>query len=149
VQKCLLFEISHFFLSFMGLNKIFRWNLDHFQIEFLCFLWDKWTILRLFLLKRAHCKNEYFLRYCTDLLRDLVNFSRLNSDYFQIKFLQFLWGKWIILILFYRGVYYVKMCIFWDIALIYVCIVLSQFLEVKSRPHLHRIFMFFRFVFLF
>ena len=95
------------------------------------------------LLRGAHYKNEYFLRYCTYLLWDFANFSRWNSDYFQIEFLQFPWGKWPILRLFYWGVYYVKMCIFWDIALIYVCIGLSQFLEVKSRPHLNRIFMFF------
>ena len=68
-----------------------------------------------------HCKNEYFLRYCTDLLWDLATFSRLNSDYFQIKFLQFIWGKWIILRLFYWGVYYVEMCIFWDIAHFCAC----------------------------
>ena len=54
-----------------------------------------------------------------------------------------------ILRLFYWRVYYVKMCFFfWDIALISVCIGLSQFLEVKSRPRLNRISMFFFFCFL-
>ena len=33
-------------------------------------------------------------------------------------------------------VYCVKLCIFWDIALISVCIWLSQFRKLKSRPHL-------------
>ena len=182
MQKCVLFEISHFFIILWDFIKFLRWNSDHFQIEFLCFLWDKWTILRLFylmvycaimctfwgialfyhfiglskflrwnsdhfpieylcfcmwsidhsktcLLRGAHCKNEYFLRYCTDLLWDLATFSRSNSDFFQIKFLQFLWGKWIILRLFYWGVCYVKMFTFWDITLFYHFMGPSQFLR--------------------
>ena len=40
-------EIALFY-PFMGLCKIMSRNSDHFQIEFLCFLGDKWTILRLF-----------------------------------------------------------------------------------------------------
>ena len=53
------FEFSIFtvfidFFSFLGLSQFLRWNLDHFQIEFLWFLWGKWTILRL-LLKGVQC----------------------------------------------------------------------------------------------
>ena len=44
---CSFWDIAFFYL-FMGLSKFFRWNSDHFQIEFLCFLWDKLTFLRLF-----------------------------------------------------------------------------------------------------
>ena len=36
------------FFSFLGLIQFFRWNPDRFSIEFLWFLWGKWTILRLF-----------------------------------------------------------------------------------------------------
>ena len=104
---------------------------------------------RIILLRGAHCKNKYLLRYCAYLLWSLANLSTWNSDYFQIELLYFLWGKLTIVRLFYCGVYSVKMCNFWDIALISVCIGLSQILEVKSRPHLNRIFMFITLFFVF
>ena len=45
------FEFSIFavfidFFSFLGLSHFLRWKSDHFQIEFLWFLWGKWTIVR-------------------------------------------------------------------------------------------------------
>ena len=89
----------------------------------------------------------YCTKMCTfwdiTLFYNFSQFLRWNSNHFQIELLWFLWGEWTILRLFYWGVYYVKMFIFWDIALISVCIGLSQFIEVKSRPHLNRMFVFF------
>ena len=107
-----------FFRFLVGLSLFLRWNLDHFQIEFLWFLWVKWTILRL------HYVWVYCVRKCTfwDIalcyhFMWLCQFLRWNSDHFQIEFLWFLWGEWTILRLFYLRVYFAKMCSFWDVAL--------------------------------
>ena len=132
--------------SCMRLGKNLRWHSDHFQFEFLCLLWDKWTTLRLFYWGEPIAKKNTFWDLAL-IYYGTADFPRWNSEYFKIDFLQFLWGTWTILRLFYWGVCYVLMCIFWDIGLIYVCIGLKQFLEVKSRHHLNRIFMFFQFVF--
>ena len=55
-----------------------------------------------------------FLRFSLTLsiFWDLANFFRWNPDRFQIEFLWFLWGKWTILRLFYKGVCCTKICIF-------------------------------------
>ena len=50
----------------------------------------------------------------------------------------FLCGKWTLLRLFYSGLYRAKICIFWDFALITVCMGLSQLLEVEKRPRANR-----------
>merc|ERR1719376_898229 len=95
VQKYVLFEILHFFIILWDLVKFSGEIQTTSKSNFYAFY------SRTILLRGAYCKNEYFLRYCTYLLWDLASFLRLNSDYFQIKFLQFLWGKWTILRLFY------------------------------------------------
>ena len=116
------------FSSFYGTSHFFRWNSDHFQIDFLCFygingpFWD------------------YFIKGCTVqnwvLLEILLIFDSMGlTQFFEVKFRPL--PNQIFMVL-----YCEKMCIFWDIALVCVCIGLSHFLEVKSRLHPNRSFMF-------
>ena len=101
MQKYVLFEISHFFYHFIGLSQFLRWNSNHFQIEFLWFLWGEWTILRLFY-ERVYCAKmcnfwdiALFYHFIV-----LGKFCRWNSDHYQIEFLCCLWDQLTILRLF-------------------------------------------------
>ena len=62
-KMCIFWDIAHFY-HFFGL-KFLRWNSHHFQVEFLCFLWDEWTILRLFYWGMYYVKVCIFWIYCS------------------------------------------------------------------------------------
>ena len=74
--KFSIFTVFIEVFCFLELNQFLRWNLEHFQIEFLWFLWGKWTILRLFY-QRACCAkkcNSWDITLINDFLYNIANF---------------------------------------------------------------------------
>ena len=76
---CTFWDIALFY-HFMGLSQFLRWNSDHFQIEFLWFLWGKWTILRLF-----------YLRVCCAKMCIFLDIALINDSVGLSQFLVILW----------------------------------------------------------
>ena len=84
---CTFWDIALFY-HFIGLRKFLRWNSDHFQIEFLCFLLGKWTISKTILLRGVLFQNVYFLRYRSFLSfygTPIISWLVFNSVYWLVN----------------------------------------------------------------
>ena len=78
--KVCIFLRYRTFYHFMGLSQYLRWNLDHFQVEFLWFLWGKWTNLRLF-----------YWWVCCAKMCIYLDFALINDSVGHSYFLVILW----------------------------------------------------------
>ena len=90
------------FFSFFGgdLANFLRWNEDYFQVEFLWFLWCKWSILRLVYYLVCCAKMCFFYRFCTYFrFLGLCHILEVKSRPQPNRFF-FLWCEWFILRLF-------------------------------------------------
>ena len=74
------FWIFLFFQFIVGLGQFLRCNPDHFKILFLCFLWAKWTALRLFY-------KGYTVQKCVtfEITHFFYHFMELRQ-FFKVKF---------------------------------------------------------------